>query len=44
MQGDIGFHFTINPKLLAKLKKKAKKEGVTVSALLRVIIEREVKQ
>lgn len=41
MEGDVGFHFTINPKLLAKLKKEAKKQGVTVAGLLRVIIARE---
>lgn len=41
MDGDVGFHFTINPKLLAKLKKQAKKQGVTVAGLLRVLIARE---
>jgi hypothetical protein len=41
MEGDVGFHFTISPKLLAKLKKEAKKQGVTVAGLLRVIISRE---
>jgi hypothetical protein len=41
MEGDVGFHFTISPKLLAKLKKEAKKQGVTVAGLLRVIIARE---
>lgn len=41
MKGDVGFHFTISPKLLKALKNKAKKEGVTVAGLLRTIIRRE---
>jgi predicted DNA-binding protein len=42
MEGDIGFHFTIPPELLAKLKARAKQQGVTVAGLLRTIIKREV--
>ncbi len=41
MEGDVGFHFTISPKLLKQLKNRAKKEGVTIAGLLRVIIARE---
>jgi hypothetical protein len=41
MQGDVPFTFTLTPKLLAKLKKQAKKQGQTVAGLLRVIIARE---
>jgi len=41
MEGDVGFHFTINQKLLKQLKNRAKKEGVTNAGLLRVIIARE---
>ncbi len=41
MQGDVGLHITIDPKLLAKLKAKAKRERVTVAGLLRLIIARE---
>ena len=41
MEGDVQFSFTLNPKLLKALKNKAKKEGVTVAGLLRIIIRRE---
>ena len=41
MQGDVPFTFTLNPKLLKQLKNKARKEGVTIAGLLRVIIARE---
>jgi hypothetical protein len=36
-----GFTFQLRPKLLKQLKNKAKKEGVTIAGLLRVIIARE---
>jgi hypothetical protein len=35
------FHITMKPWLLKALKNKAKKEGVTVAGLLRIIIRRE---
>jgi len=41
MQGDVPFTFTLNPKLLKQLKNKARKDGVTIAGLLRVIIARE---
>jgi len=41
MQGDVSFTFQLKPKLLAQLRKEAKKQGLTVTGLLRVIIARE---
>jgi len=41
MKGDVPLHITINPKLKAKLEKKARQQSVTVAGLLRVIIARE---
>ncbi len=41
MKGDVPLYITINPKLKAKLEKKARQQSVTVAGLLRVIIARE---
>ncbi len=44
MKGNVPLHFTISPKLKAKLEKRARQQGVTVAGLLRVIIARECEE
>ena len=41
MKGDVPLHITINPKLKAKIEKRARQQGVTVAGLVRVVLMRE---
>jgi hypothetical protein len=44
MKDNVPLHFTVSPKLKAKLEKRAKHHGMTVAGLLRVLIARECEQ